>query len=290
MRACKVGNIQIKLNNWFLVFIILFAFFGMAGKVLSVFMAVLLHECAHALTALALGYKVREIELLPFGGVARIERLNDAGAASEFVIAAAGPLASLALAAIIYLFALFTGSWSEMLAFYYYTNIVLALFNLLPGLPLDGGRMFRAVLSIYFGYNKATAGAVGCSKAISVILLLLVIAEFMFAGYINITFVAAAVFLYVTAQSEMNLAGFRIMRILARKKADLATRGVMPTNHFAALTHVAVRDVLRLFRPEQYCIIVVIDDAYHIKGSLTETELWEALPERGIYARIGEFL
>lgn len=290
MRACKVGSINITLNNWFLLLIVLFSFFGMTGKVLGVFAAILWHECAHAMAAMGLGYKVREIELLPFGGVARIERLSEAGAANEFIIAVAGPLASLLLAAIIYMIMLFTGYWSDILIFHYNTNIVLALFNLLPGLPLDGGRMFRALLSIYLGYNKATSIAVGCSKIISVILLILVVAELIIAGFINLTFIAAAIFLYVTAQTELNIASFRIMRILARKKADLAMRGVMPTNQFTALTNVAVRDVMRLFCPEQYCIVLIIDDNYHIKGSLTETELWEALPARGIYAKIGDFL
>ncbi|HWQ60771.1 MAG TPA: M50 family metallopeptidase, partial [Negativicutes bacterium] len=93
MRAGRVAGVQLILNNWFLALIVLFAFAGLAGKVLAVFAAVLWHEAAHAAAAAALGYRVREIELLPFGGVARIERADTAGAASEIIMAAAGPLA-----------------------------------------------------------------------------------------------------------------------------------------------------------------------------------------------------
>lgn len=290
MRVCKMGDLAIKLNNWFLLLLVLFTFFGMAGKVISVFTAVMWHECAHALVSIGLGYRVREIELLPFGGVARIERLNEAGSVSEFLIAAAGPLASLGLAAAIYMVAFFSGFWTEWLSFYFHTNLVLALFNLLPGLPLDGGRMVRALLSLYFGYNKATAVAVALSKIISAVLIFVVVGEFLLAGYINITFIVAAVFLYVASQSELNIAGFRMMRILARKKADLAMQGVMPTNHFTAFKHTTAREVVRLFGPEQYCVVLVIDEGHHIQGTLTETELWEGLPAKGIYAKIGEFL
>ena len=129
-----------------------------------------------------------------------------------------------------------------------------------------------------------------CGKLISVILLVLMAAEFWRTATINLTFIIAAVFLYVSAKTEMAVAGFRMMRLLTRKKADLTARGIMPTTHLTALSSTCARDVIRLFGPEHYYMVLVVDKRFHLQGMLTETEVWESLPSRGIYAKIGEFL
>ena len=112
------------------------------------FASVLWHELAHVAAALALGYRVREIELLPFGGVARIDNIGEAGAINEIVVAAAGPLASLVMAAVLHFTAVQVPALAFGLEFYFEVNIMLALFNLLPGLPLDGGRILRALIAL----------------------------------------------------------------------------------------------------------------------------------------------
>jgi stage IV sporulation protein FB len=126
----KVAGTQIILNNWFLVLLGLFALAGMLGKVLIVFGAIICHELAHAGTAHLLGFKVREIELLPFGGVARIDRLNEAAPVQDMLIAAAGPLCSLVLAAFTHLMMTKFAYRHEEWAFFLQVNIMLACFNL----------------------------------------------------------------------------------------------------------------------------------------------------------------
>ena len=121
MRVGKIAGIQLILNKWFIILIILFALAGMGSKVVLVFSAVLWHELAHALVALMLGFKVREVELLPFGGVARIEGLGAVGSRDDIMIAAAGPASSLVLAAIAYTGMLYAGKYSDVWEFYYRT-------------------------------------------------------------------------------------------------------------------------------------------------------------------------
>nr|WP_092068696.1 M50 family metallopeptidase [Dendrosporobacter quercicolus]NSL47193.1 M50 family metallopeptidase [Dendrosporobacter quercicolus DSM 1736]SDL79966.1 stage IV sporulation protein FB [Dendrosporobacter quercicolus] len=289
MRVGKVRNTQFILNNWFLVLIAIFAVAGMAQKVLLVFGSVLWHEFAHAVAALALGYKVREIELLPFGGVARIDRLGEASAKSEILMAAAGPAASMVLAAAIYLTIDLTPA-NEYWQFFYEINLMLALFNLIPALPLDGGRILRAVLALQCGYGKATLVVANMSRAVSGGLMVKVLYDYWFFQLLNLSLIIAAFFLYVAAKAELKVAGYRTMRILANKKADLCSRGYMPTTHYTAMANASVRDVVKLFEPERYHIILIVDESYRIRGSLTETEVWEALPVRGLYAKMGDFL
>lgn len=290
MRAGKIAGVQFVLNSWFIALIVIFTLMGMGLKVLGVFAAVLWHEAAHAAAAASLGYRVRELELLPFGGVARIERIGEAGSTSEIIMAAAGPLASLVMAAVIYFMSVRAPEWAVMLDFYLRVNLMLALFNLLPGLPLDGGRILRALLATRWDFTSATAVVVNTGKLISLGLVAVTTLDFWLTGTFNVTFFAAAVFLYAAARTETAVAGFRTMRVLANKKAELMARGVLPTMHFTVLDSVAARDILRFFGPEQYHVVLVVDKRLRLQGTLTETQVWEALPLKGLYAKIGDFL
>lgn len=121
---------------------------GIATSLLF-FVSILLHELAHSFVALAKGIPVRSITLFVFGGVAQIGREPDRPM-TEFQIAIAGPIASALLAVAFGTVAVLAGDRSEHLAalggWLASINLLLAAFNLLPGFPLDGGRLFRAAL------------------------------------------------------------------------------------------------------------------------------------------------
>jgi Zn-dependent protease/CBS domain-containing protein len=123
---------------------------GLAGGLLF-FVSLLLHELSHSVVARAKGIPVEGITLFIFGGVART-RLEAAKPGDEFVIAGVGPLMSLAIAAVLWAFAWAgarLGIAPPVLAVAGYLallNLILAVFNLLPGFPLDGGRLLRSVV------------------------------------------------------------------------------------------------------------------------------------------------
>jgi Zn-dependent protease len=113
---------------------------------LAFFGSLLLHELCHALAAAAIGVPTAEITLYVFGGAARIVR-EPPDAGSEALMAMAGPLASVTLAGVLALAAQLAGGWAgDLLTDLSLANLVLAVFNLLPGFPLDGGRVLRALL------------------------------------------------------------------------------------------------------------------------------------------------
>lgn len=143
-----------------------------AVSVVAFFASIVLHEMGHGLVAKAYRIPVRSITLFIFGGVAQITREAQRPVA-ELLMAAAGPLTSLALA-----FAFF-GAWAAVgahdnrpadvvLIWLAYMNAVLAVFNLLPAFPMDGGRIFRALLwLIGRSYSVATMIAAWSSRAIA---------------------------------------------------------------------------------------------------------------------------
>jgi Zn-dependent protease len=132
--------------------------FGL-GFALAIFACVLLHEFGHALVARRFGIGTRRITLLPFGGVAELER-NPSDPRAEMWIAAAGPAVNLAIAAILSLVAFTTGAFAGISSMVINgligANLMLALFNLIPAFPMDGGRVFRAWAQRRYGRVRAT--------------------------------------------------------------------------------------------------------------------------------------
>lgn len=290
MRAGKIAGVELVVNNWFIGLIAFFAACGLMSKVLLVFSAVLWHELAHMFMAIGLGYKVRQVELLPFGAVARVERLADAGAVSEIMIAAAGPLASIGLAALCYTEWHEASNWQNVFRFYGEVNLMLAVFNLLPALPLDGGRILRAILSLRRGYRSATTIVVRISHGITCLLIILAGVSYWLHNTINLTMLVAAGFLLLTSRTENTLAGFRAMRIMASKKAELTGSGIMPARYLTAMENAVLSDIIPLFGPEEYYIVHIVDQNFKLCGALTETEVWEGMLKKGIKSRINEFL
>lgn len=145
------------------------------------FVSVVVHELAHSLVAKANGLPVHAITLFVFGGVSELTREPDS-AGSEFRIAVVGPLTSLVLGGIcLGLSHLGTVQQPVTAALWWLgtINIILAVFNLVPGFPLDGGRLLRAVLwSANHDFVRATRWATRIGRGIAVLFILAGIAEF----------------------------------------------------------------------------------------------------------------
>ena len=130
----------------------------------AVFLCVLLHEFGHALAARRYGIGTRSITLLPFGGIALLER-NPSTPQQELVVALAGPAVNVVLAALFGLVLLIVPSAFVLSLFW--INVSLVLFNLLPAFPMDGGRVLRALLALRMDAARATRIAVGAGKVMA---------------------------------------------------------------------------------------------------------------------------
>ena len=159
--------VEINLSFLILLGLVFVAFGGIAGVVIVclAFASVLLHELGHALVARRLNVRVSGIELGFFGGAAKMVELPRT-ANHELAIAAAGPAVSLALAGV----GLGLGAVTHvpLLAWIGYTNLILAAFNLIPALPMDGGRILRALLTRKFDYIRATDISVKVSRVAAI--------------------------------------------------------------------------------------------------------------------------
>lgn len=222
-RLGRVFGFPVEIN---LSFILLLAFVlltwgGLAGLVvvLVAFGSVLLHELGHALVARKLGVHVAGIELSFFGGAAKMTQLPRS-ANDEIMIAAAGPAVSLMLGgAGLGLAALFH---SQFLAMIGWINLVIAGFNLLPALPMDGGRILRAALAYRMDYVRATDISVIVARVFTVVFAVVGLAFGIW------TLVLLSPFLWIMSSHEQRLA-----RMMADELADYGGRvrpEVLPRN------------------------------------------------------------
>lgn len=140
------------------------------------FVSILLHEFGHSLIANKYKLKVKRITLFIFGGVAEISE-EPPKSSAEFWIAIAGPITSILIAAIFYLLEkAFVKNQFLMASFHYLAliNFILAVFNLIPGFPLDGGRVFRAIVwAITKNYKQATTIAANAGRFFGFLFVLL---------------------------------------------------------------------------------------------------------------------
>lgn len=174
---------------------------GLAGAV-GLFLSVLLHELGHALVARLYRVRTREITLWFLGGVAQFDDLPRQRGA-EAIVAIAGPLTSLALAlltALAWPWAAGSAGALFLLSYLTITNTGLALFNLLPALPLDGGRVLRSLLALAMPRVRATRVAGAVSAVVAILLGIYGLVTF------SLFLVAIAFFVYNAGRAETQAA------------------------------------------------------------------------------------
>src|SRR5262245_57594472 len=240
------------------------------------FLCVLAHEFGHVFAARAFGVNTPDVTLLPIGGVARLERIPEEPG-QEFVIAIAGPLVNVAIALVLIGFAganlnardlaVVENARVAMVDRLAAVNLFLAVFNLIPAFPMDGGRILRSLLAIKLGFARATAIAATVGQ------------WFAFAlGFIglfgNPILIFIAIFVYLAAASEAHLAQVRAMSRGVPVNAAMMTQ-------FATLSPAERIDhaVETLLRTSQSEFPVV--EGGHLVGVLSRGDIIKALKEHG---------
>lgn len=279
MKWGKLLGFKIIINDYFLLLLFGYALLGVLEQIALLFFLVFCHELAHLLVASRFGIKAKEVELFPFGGVARIEGMLELSPVVEFKVAFAGPLINLLIYGITYL-VWPELSWHELGVFFLEANLMLALFNFLPALPLDGGRMLRAILAKRIGFYRATAFVLRLSKVLAICLGLAALAGLYF-GFSNLHTFFLAIFLFGAAIKEEENFLYLFLRYLLRKGEELKNKGLLPLKQFIATKGISLGEVARQFTPGYYHIILVVERGGEEFHSLTEHQVISGLLEYG---------
>lgn len=175
--------------------------------VLALFVCVILHELGHALAARRYNIQTKDITLFPIGGVARLEKMPEKPV-QELIVALAGPAVNFVIVILLFIFLRLTKLPTDFSVITHVTadnfllslaivNLWLALFNLIPAFPMDGGRVLRAFLSMRLSRTLATRIAAGVGQTIAIV--------FVFAGFFYnpfLIFIGLFVFLGAMAEAE----------------------------------------------------------------------------------------
>lgn len=271
--------------------------------ILLLFVCVTLHEFGHALVAKYFKVNVPDITLLPIGGVARLEKMPDKPF-QEFLISIAGPLVNLAISLLllpVWLIAVSVAArsntaaplvWgffaliqrliddamragvSNMLAYLILINVSLALFNLLPAFPMDGGRILRSILATAMPYVQATRLSVLVGRILALLIALWGVTT------LNITALLVAFFVYVgggaereSVESRAVLKDIPIVNALTPSAANLYTSERLSK---------AVDLIMSSYQTDY----PVLDLSGNFVGALTRARLITTLREQGAEARV----
>jgi len=294
----RLAGINVYLHATFLLLIIFILFiYWMEGHsallalrgvafALVMFACIVLHELGHALTARKYGIRTRDIILLPIGGVARLERMPEEPR-QELLVALAGPAVNVVIAAAVSVLLAAAGSpptlkqlgnlrWvgGHFLTEVVTMNVWLALFNLLPAFPMDGGRVLRALLATRLEYTQATQIAAQVGQGLAFL--------FGLVGlFLNPFLLFIALFVWMGASEEAamvqmrtSLGGVPVQRVMLTDFRTLTADDTLAT---------AVDHVLAGWQQD---FPVVFGD--HVLGILTREDLIRAVAQQGAAAPVRE--
>lgn len=285
----RVAGVQVRVHPLFLVILAVAALGGQGRAALLLVSLLLTHELAHLLVARAYGLDVPEVEFLPFGGVARVEGLREAEPGVEAAVALAGPLNNFLLLGAGLLLARAGWGGGDLARLFLEGNLALALFNLLPALPLDGGRFCRSLLAPRLGHARATRLLARSGQTLAGVLAAGGALALARGVFIPNAF-ALALLLYPAARRELEAAGWETLRIVWRKADLLRGRRVLPVEELVVLADVPVRELARHLSAHRYYRIRVVDRRLARLGELEEGELLAALAGRGAGVTVGELV
>jgi stage IV sporulation protein FB len=291
----KVAGTVVRLHITFVLFLawIFVSNYASSGATIAwnsllfvvlLFLCVLLHEFGHIFTARAFGVPTPYVTLLPIGGVAQLERIPEEPW-EEFLIAIAGPAVNVVIAGALIAFAHANPQASAAMGIddmqipmvdrLAALNLFLALFNLIPAFPMDGGRVLRAALASRIGFVRATERAAAIGQFTAFVL-----------GFIglfhNPILVFVAVFVYLAAASEAHSVALR-----AVSRGVPVSQAMM--RHFVTLqpeTH--IDEAVNVLLQTSQRTFPVVDGNGSFVGTLDRANILQSVKQAGPDARVAD--
>ncbi|ADO58092.1 Zn-dependent protease [Paenibacillus jamilae] len=272
----NVRGVTLSLHPLFVLVMLTSVLTGHFIEIMTLFTLVFIHELGHATAASLLGARLLSIQMLPFGGVAVIEDQGKLNAWKEIVIALAGPLQNGIMIIILLWLRNVSGLEHDYVNYIIQGNAVIALFNLLPILPLDGGKILQSLISLFFSYHRTLVWTFRASIITSLLFCLYGISPLLRQDEpLHLNLLAVGIFLLYSNIVDYRNIPYRFIRFLLGRdelfyreaaKGSIALPIVsLPVKH--------LEPVLRLFRRDRYHMVYVMNEQGRIVAVLPEQRL-----------------
>ncbi|CAH1225443.1 Stage IV sporulation protein FB [Paenibacillus auburnensis] len=274
-RLIRILGIQLSLHPLFVLIMLLSVITGQFLELLTLFTIVFIHEMGHVIAALLNGVTVKSVQLLPFGGVAVIEDHGRLTAGREITIALAGPLQNGIMIVMALLLQHAGGSNSAFLAYFIQANAIIALFNLLPVLPLDGGKILQAALSMLVPYYYTLLWSGRVSITASVLVICYALLPLTTGGGLRLNLLMIGAFLLYSNVTDQRNLPYRFVAFLMNREAayERHLRSGSAARPIVAFSAKPLDDILRLFKRNQYHFIYVMNDDKNVVAVVPEQRL-----------------
>ncbi len=269
----KLWGLTIRVNPLFLLIIFIFFLLGMIDQVLIAFTLVITHEFVHMLVAHLNGFKVNKIEIFPFGGMAEYNGLLEMEPWKEVKVSLAGPLFNIIFAVILYGLLLFdfinSHRYISLLLEY---NIIIASVNLIPALPLDGGRVLRSFLVMIHGIKKGNNIALKIAKFIAITGIIIGII-ILILDKANVWFLFFFFFIYALINKEKKQLFYYFLRYLTQRQDKVTDFSIKELSGRVVFDYLPIKEAIYYINPVKYNLFFVIDNDYKVRGILSESIL-----------------
>lgn len=265
------------------IILIIALLFGDIEKTVIVIIMFSLHELAHYITAKKMNLNTSKFSVHPVGATMTIDGLID-NPSAELIISSAGPVVNLIFAGIFGLISIYIKN-NSIINYAITINLSIGIFNLLPGLPLDGGRILRSILSKWLGFNRATRITVIIGKCIAVCFVLLGIICFIMQIY-NPLPIIVGIIIYFAAHKETKLDSFAVTRNIIGKKIKFEKNGQIPIKWLQISETLPIAGALKLLNDSYITKFVVVNQYMEENMIVSESQLINMLEYYSVSTQI----
>lgn len=284
----RLGSSEIRVNLLLLILPPVLILAGCLKEYGIAFVSIVLHETGHIAAARIFRVLPTSVSISPTGFSADIPDMNCSRKAL-LLIYSAGPVANLLLFAAGLAAGFVFPAAGELIKLLSVTNLLLALFNLLPVFPLDGGRILLLLLSGNLGLLAAGRAVRAVAWTTSLAVAVYGICRAL-TGALNISLIIAGAYMMILLGNGRMESAFMNIRQILQRRSRFLKKGVYPARDLVVVKGTLLLDTIKSMDYDRFHIIYVLDDSMRLMKAFTENEIMDALAEGGENMTFGQLV
>lgn len=274
LHVFSIGQIRIYIHSSLLLYILYAVWTRHVKYILISLLSILIHEAAHAVVAALLGNKPSSIELSPLGAVMYLDEEKKQSGWKRAATILAGPITTIAICGISIHLTKACGDADGIVYLFFMANVSILAVNLLPVLPLDGGRLFALILEKLFTPRYVTRILRVAGTVTGLFLILLnIVCSYRYGGW-NLSLALAGCCIWYCAYTSTTTQALREMRFFLDRKIMLEKKACLPVCEVCALSSTPIRHLLHQLPTHRYALYLCVEaGTLRTMSRITEAEL-----------------